>query len=229
MYRLKPRISLRMFLLAFTVLAVWLGLQVARSQRQQAALESLKSAIVIWDFQLPDGELASWDPSIKSTGPSWLAGPSGQGLFSDVYGLIAVQEKSPEAFARLADLPDLRSLNLAGSAITDDILAAITDLSKLQTLNLEATAVTDNGLLIVSNLPSLEQLWLANTSVTDEGVQCLARLSRLKGLSLEGTQVTEVGMRRLKAQLPKCQISCGPTSSPQSTPESLRFEVTPVR
>jgi hypothetical protein len=227
MPRFKPRISLRMFLVAFTALAVWLGLVVARSQRQQAALESLKSAIVIWDFQLPDGPLASWDPSIKSTGPSWLAGPSGQGLFSHVHGLIAVQEKSPEAFERLADLPDLRSLNLAGSAITDDSLAAIADLSKLQTLNLEATAVTDHGLLIVSKLPSLERLWLANTSVTDEGVQCLARLTELKALSLEGTQVTEAGMQKLKAKLPDCQISCGPTSSPQSSP--VRSDVTPVR
>ncbi len=218
MLRFKPRISLRVFLLAFTVLAVWLGMIVARSKREQHALEALNSAIVIWDFQLKDGDLASWDPTIKSTGPRWLAGPSGQGLFSRVYGLIAVQEDSPKALARLADLPDLRSLNLAGAAIKDETLTAIVGMANLESLNLEATGVTDKGLVVIRELRSLTQLKLANTSVTDDGVQQLGALAKLQDLSLEGTPVTEAGMRRLKAQLPDCQISWGPITSPQSSP-----------
>ena len=220
MARFKPRISLQMFLLVFTALAVGLGLEVARSQRQQSAVAELKSAIVIWDYQLPDGQLASWDPTLEYDGPRWLVGPSGKGLFSRVRGLILMYGVSSETFERLPDLPHLESLNLSGSGIDDDGLVFVARLRQLQTLNLESTGVTDAGLAHVSKLKFLEHLSLNYTGVTDVGMERLAVLSKLQTLNLEGTAVTSAGVEKLKTRFPDCKIAWGLTSTPQGEPTS---------
>ncbi len=214
MRRPRLRISLRMLMIAVTLLALWLGWHVSRSQRQQVALRGLKSTIVIWDYQIVGDSVDFWDPG-KSSGAAWFVGPSGEGLFNRVVGLTTLYGVSREALAGLADLSDLRLLNLSNSGVDDESVAVVAELSRLESLDLSMTSVTDAGLPHVGEVASLRRLRLNHTGVTDEGLEHLAGLKRLEVLDVEGTRVTEAGAKRLKQRLPKCEIWWGPTSSPQ--------------
>lgn len=216
----RPRISLRMFLLAITVLAVWMGLQVSRSQRQQAALRRLQSAIVVWDYQMTGQGLDAWDLD-KTSGASWFVGPSGEGLFNRVVGLVTLYGLSEEALAAVADLADLRMLNLSNSGVDDKSVAVVAELPQLRTLDLSMTSVTDAGLVHVGAAKRLRRLRLNHTAVTDEGLERLAALTNLQTLDVEGTRVTDAGAKRLKKRLPQCEIWWGPNSSPQGVGEGV--------
>jgi hypothetical protein len=218
MRRLRVRISLRMFLLAFTALALWLGWQVSRSQRQQAALRSLQSAILVWDYQMTGQGLDAWDLD-KTSGATWFVGPSGESLFNRVVGLVTLYGLSDEALAAIADLSDLRMLNLSNSGVDDESIAVVAELSQLRTLDLSMTSVTDAGLGHVGAATSLRRLRLNHTAVTDQGLESLAALTNLQTLDVEGTSVTEAGAQRLKTRLPHCEVWWGPNSSPQGVGE----------
>jgi len=93
-------------------------------------------------------------------------------------------------------LPDVTSLDLSGSSITDDALAAL-DGGGIRTLRLDRTAITDAGLAQLTDLPELESLSLQYTPVSDAGLANLARLSRLQMLYLAGSNVTPAGLKTL--------------------------------
>ena len=97
-------------------------------------------------------------------------------------------------------LPDVTSLDLSGSSITNDALAAL-DGAAIRTLRLDRTAITDAGLAQLVDLPELESLSLQHTPVTDAGLANLARLPRLQMLYLAGSSVTPAGL----AGLATCQ------------------------
>lgn len=126
-------------------------------------------------------------------------------------------------------LPNLLSLDLARSAVTDDALTYLR-FSHVRCLNLNYTRIGDRGLARLSTMPSLTQLFLDGTRITDRGLAHLARISSVEQLSLEGNKVTDAGLvylgdlkslrslrlrgtratdagiARLKQALPQCQI-----------------------
>jgi Leucine-rich repeat (LRR) protein len=83
-------------------------------------------------------------------------------------------------------------LQMANPDVTDDILALVAELKQLRELDLSGTQVTDAGLALLADLPRLERLRLANTPVTDAGFQAhLAPHPGLRELDLRDTQVTK--------------------------------------
>lgn len=134
-------------------------------------------------------------------------------------------EKVKDAAAllpRLATLPELRVVQLAGTNVTDGDLvhlsslpaleqlglkatkitdAALTHLGKLRLtgLNLAETGVTDAGLAQISQLTRLETINLSGLPITDAGLAHLARLSGITGLNLASTKITDAGLPHLKA------------------------------
>lgn len=101
--------------------------------------------------------------------------------------------------AQLAQLtalgPNLRWLDLAGTAVTDAGLAALDKMPHLTRLHLQRTKLTDAGLRQVGSLAELEYLNLVGTAVTDTGLAGLRNLSKLRQVYLWQTQVTEGGAR----------------------------------
>lgn len=100
-------------------------------------------------------------------------------------------------------------LNLAGTQVTDDGLAALADLPNLRMLHLEKTAISDAGLAHVIKCAELTYLNLYGTKITDAGLGQIASLKKLQKLYLWQTAVTDAGVKALKAALPDLMIDTG--------------------
>ncbi len=104
----------------------------------------------------------------------------------------------PGAFSYLSPLKKLIDLSLNRARISDEHLSVVADLPELITVELESTNITDEALKYFKECRKLIQLHLNDTQVTDRGIGCLAALSELKLLALEGTGITDGGFEHLK-------------------------------
>ena len=68
-------------------------------------------------------------------------------------------------------------------------------LPQLHTLNLRTTKVTDAGLAHLKGLPQLQSLDLGGIPMTDAGLEHLQGLLKLKSLFLGGTTVSDEGVQ----------------------------------
>ncbi len=110
--------------------------------------------------------------------------------------------------AKLAPLgPNVRWLDLAGTAVTEAGLGKLSALPNLTRLHLERTAVTDAALSCLAGLPQLEYLNLYATAVTDVGLETLQKLPKLKHVYLWQTKVTPTAAKAFaEAHLDKAQL-----------------------
>ena len=83
---------------------------------------------------------------------------------------------------------------------------AIGQFPELGTLDLSHTRVTDAGMPALDNLHALNYLVLAYTAVTDDGLAKLTDLPSLRHLTLTGSKVTAQGMARIKKLYPSLTI-----------------------
>lgn len=85
----------------------------------------------------------------------------------------------------LPRLRHLRYLWLAGNAdVDDEAMPAVAALPELQTIGLRFTGVTDAGLESLSKSNSIQAVYGLNTRITDAGLAALTRLSELRALSV---------------------------------------------
>ncbi len=99
---------------------------------------------------------------------------------------------SDRAIADLVGLlPNLRSLNLSGTAAGSLTAKALSGAGLLQALNLENTLVTDSDMAHLGDLPRLHNLDLGSNVITDDGLSQLRRLPKLEYLTLDGNRMTD--------------------------------------
>lgn len=101
----------------------------------------------------------------------------------------------------LAEIPTLRSLDIAGANITDAGLEALGKLTKLQSLNLDATGsrTMPGGVENLSALTELQYLGLAgNRRISLTSLLKLKGLSHLRVLDLNSSSVTDAGLAIVK-------------------------------
>jgi Leucine-rich repeat (LRR) protein len=133
--------------------------------------------------------------------------------FSEVRGIIVHSLSfTDDELAMLTSIPELRSISLGDTSISDDgmssivaclshlehiqaennphitdvSVAAITRLPNLKSLSLRNTRVSDTGLAMLGDMPKLEQLYVDSPLITDSGVKHLGRLANLQTLHLGG-------------------------------------------
>ena len=101
--------------------------------------------------------------------------------------------------AHLGGLVGLRTLNLAGTSITDAGLAHLKDATGLRYFHLsDCEKVGDAGLAGLKGLKQLEFLSLSGQPrVTDAGLAHLTELTKLKDLHLDQTRITGAGLAHL--------------------------------
>ncbi|MGC3966047.1 MAG: hypothetical protein QM775_01350 [Pirellulales bacterium] len=109
-------------------------------------------------------------------------------------------------FAHLAALPRLRGLQLNSSRVTGSRLAALASLPQLLHLNLSGSGVTDAALAALAKAEQLNRLDLSDMRVTDAGLRRLAACRSLRQLFVRKTQVTPAGIAALRKDLPECLI-----------------------
>jgi hypothetical protein len=92
----------------------------------------------------------------------------------------------------------------------DEWLQHLLRFPELTTVRLAETALTDSGLNQLKQLPKLTELILNDTAVTDVGLIKLADCKTLRTLAVSGTRVTEAGTTVLRKALPQLKIITEP-------------------
>ena len=114
---------------------------------------------------------------------------------------------SDEGLRNLGGLVNVEQLDLGGTRITDAGIAHLRGMTKLKKLNLQGAALTDEGIRHLADMTELEELNLYGTKVTNVGVEVLKDLKHLSVVDLRYTRVTRAGVDRLRASLPRCEVS----------------------
>ena len=100
-------------------------------------------------------------------------------------------------------------LKLTNLAIDDNDLKIVADLKNIKKLNLENSLITDDGMAYIKQLSQLEQLNLYGTNISDEGLIQLTSLKNLSQIYLWKTKVTMSGIEQFKKIHPKVTIEIG--------------------
>jgi hypothetical protein len=100
-------------------------------------------------------------------------------------------------------------LKLTTLPINDNDLKIVADLKNIKKLNVENTLITDDGMAYLKQLPQLEQLNLYGTNISDEGIIQLAYLKNLSVLYLWKTKVTLRGIEAFKKINSRVKIEIG--------------------
>ena len=109
-----------------------------------------------------------------------------RGVSADLLGLAAIAGEP------------VRLLRCTNRPLDDDHVAAIAHLPELHSLDLDGTGVTDRALSVLARLPRLSDLHLSDTRVTDAGLGAVGRVPLLHSLSLAGTRVSDLGLAALE-------------------------------
>ena len=98
----------------------------------------------------------------------------------------------------LSELPDLNTLDLSLTHITDQGMQEIRGLSGVTDLNLYyAEYVTDEGVAAIKDWKKLRRLNLHGTKVSDTALEHIAGITPLESLNVGSTLMTDVGLERL--------------------------------
>ena len=100
---------------------------------------------------------------------------------------------------RLADLPDLVSLDLANTSMSGPGLKVVGTLKNLERLNLTLTPITDPHLEHLRGLTKLRVLSLASAKCTGEGFRFLGHLQQLENANFHFTPVNDAGLAGISA------------------------------
>ena len=144
---------------------------------------------------------------------------------------------SGAGLAHLAELPNLRSVTVAGSlAFNDDGMAAVAHLTGLTEFRSWHAGWTEEGVKKLRALKNLKSLYLGQRLTyeppacpTDETVGVLAEMKSLESLQLDEARLTYGALQRLK-QLPALKkLTLGGIDIPKEDVERLKQELPQVK
>lgn len=118
---------------------------------------------------------------------------------------LAGKTVTDEHVELLADISNVKWLNLANTSVTDEGLSVLVE-RPLNRLHLEKTGIGDDGLVHLKDLSELEYLNLYGTQVTNEGLKHLAGLKKLRKLYVWQSKVDQEGIEWLTSQLPDLEV-----------------------
>jgi Leucine-rich repeat (LRR) protein len=168
---------------------------------------------------------------IAAVDPQWITDAGGVVIRDNAGRITGVDLRSSwvtdSDLAEVAKIPDLKTLDLSLSRVTDRGLRAlrpatsIVDLNlyfaelitdeglsivkgwkHLKRLNVRGTKATDMTLEFVSSIPTLESLDIGYAEITDVGIDRLTSMSSLRELTIGGNKLTDAGVHLLR-QLPQ--------------------------
>lgn len=110
------------------------------------------------------------------------------------------------AMKTLSELPDIRSLKLYGSAVTDTGYGYVGKMAKLEELQTSYN-ITDKGVAELGKLKNLKNLSVWNSSVTIKGIRALPNLKQLKELDISTWNIKAEEADKLRQELSNCNVA----------------------
>src|SRR5580693_8234296 len=115
---------------------------------------------------------------------------------------LSLTHITDEGMAELKNLPNITDLNLYyAEYVTDQGIAAIKNWKKLKRLNLHGTKSSDTALEHIAGITTLESLNVGSILMTDVGLERLTNLTNLKELTMGGNELGDAGLQALR-QMP---------------------------
>ena len=106
---------------------------------------------------------------------------------------LADTELSDLGMIKIAKFQKLKRLSLFYCNLTNSSLRHLSSLSSLEVLNLDSRDIGDNGLLHLRSLQSLKSLDIFSGRVTDYGCTHIAKIKSLESLELCGGGISDTG------------------------------------
>src|SRR5579885_2078659 len=146
--------------------------------------------------------LPAFAADLKTRGAQWVEDLGGS-VARDAQGRVTGVNLrgtwvSDADLRHLTEFPDVTSLDLSLTHITDQGMQEIKSLQKVEDLNLYFTEyVTDEGIAAIKDWKHLKRLNLHGTKVGDTGLEHIAGITTLEALNVGSTLMTDVGLERL--------------------------------
>ena len=143
-------------------------------------------------------------PGLREIDVLAIVNPGKLGLFSSAESLEVFRGNHYLTEADLLAVTSCRSLREIGaqySSLTPRVVEALLDLPELRTLDLEGTAFDDKMAASISNSNRLVSLDIGNTRLTRKGLSHLCTMKQLRSLDIWAANITESDLDLL-AQLP---------------------------
>jgi hypothetical protein len=182
-----PRFSLRMLLVAVTMLSVALAWWSHRAREQQRVLARIAAAGGSYQYE---GD--QWDefgnPLPRSSPvPNWLVAWLGVDYFHNV---VDVAVTNRDVLYELDRLPGLQSVRILANAVTASHIQAVARLRQLNELDAQgdglSTELTDKSLALIGEMPQLESVFILGSGFSIEGLERLGASRSLRIVSVEG-------------------------------------------
>ncbi len=150
-----------------------------------------------------------------------------ESLFPDSFHTLDVSRTgiTDQSIPHIAHLSELRVLELAYTAISDEGAMIFSGLDHLHTLGLTHTAITNTGLKEICKLSNLRELWLNGTLIDDEGMVHISNLKQLVLLGLSSTRVTREGLVELEALEQLLRLYMFNTSIDEAAADTFRSKL----
>jgi len=94
--------------------------------------------------------------------------------------------------------PQLLWLNIARTAVTDEVTETLSKFTLLERLHAENTSLTDGATANLSRLSNLKYLNLYGTDISDASIENFRKLKKLEKIFLWQTKVTSEGADSLR-------------------------------
>ena len=135
---------------------------------------------------------------------------TGSGLPAGSWSIVGVKLAGAAKFndadlERLAGLPELAILDLAGTAVTGNGLKSLAKVPGLRQLGLRGTSIGAADLAPIQEIP-LSDLDLRDTKIDDQSAEALKKLAKTKNLWLRKDQLIAPTLEQVKSALSGCQI-----------------------
>ena len=203
------RISLRVFLIATTIIGAGIGLFIHRHLAERGAEARLVANGLSISFEPWGGNGQYWaydqDHERKEAGKTFAGRLKWQYLRHAKYvnGQRSAQLSDDpsnigdDSLAPLQDLRRVEILYLGFQPISNEGLTHLRNLRSLKHLNLCGTMITDDGLSNLTVFPNLEYLAIEFTDVSDVGLRYVGQLERLRVLAMMGTKTAGPGLKHI--------------------------------
>ncbi len=106
----------------------------------------------------------------------------------------------------IANIKQLRILNVPQGRFSDDALSELAAAPHLEQFRFGSPYVTDAGMKTIARWPGIHMLHLIDVPITDAGLAELARIERLQSLYIDGGRITDAGWDALFRDRPKLHV-----------------------